>query len=384
MTATPDPTAPLAGVRVLDLSRLFPGAYCTALLADHGADVVKLEAPGYGDGMRFMGEEFPAAHWQFNRGKRSVTLNLKNEAALDVLRRLARDTDVIVESGRPGSMDKMGVGFDALRADNPGLVWCSISGFGPDGPNVNAPGHDLTYSGYAGVLSQFLVDDVPPVPGMTVAIPFAGILAAFGIVAALQGRACTGVGTRVDANMVDSAIWVLGEQLTRAANTDVQPWGAYAARNNYRCADGKWITCTSSEPRAWAALVEALGLPDLADRKTGDDEPAAIARLEAAFATQTQAHWLETPGLAGGIGPVFAPGDLPDDPQVAHRHGMPRIGGDGPRVVANPLRFALADGVAGSHALSPAPGLGEHTDEVLAAAGYTAEEIAALHDDQAV
>lgn len=384
MTEPADPTAPLAGLRVLDLTRLFPGAYCTGLLADLGAEVLKVEAPGFGDGLRFMGEPFPAAHVALNRGKRSLTLNLKSPRAPEVLHRLSREADVLVESGRPGAMDKLGVGFDELRAENPGLIWCSITGFGPDGPNVDAPGHDLTYLGYAGVLGQLAVDGVPPVPATPILLQMAGALAAFGIVAAVQGRASTGVGTRVDANMVDAGLWMNNEQLTRAANSSFPGWGSAAARNNYRCSDDRWITFTGSEPRAWALTVEALGLPDLADHKIGDGEETVIARLAEAFATKPQAHWLEHPGMAGGVGPVHELGDLLDDPQVTHHDGMPRIEHDGPRVVANPLRFDRAAGTVASRALGAAPELGEHTDTALADAGYSAEEIAGLHEEHAV
>ena len=385
MTASAaDPTAPLAGTRVLDLTRMFPGAYCTSLLADLGADVLKVEAPGFGDGLRFMGEDFPASHVAVNRGKRSMTLNLKSPRAGEILRRLARDADVLVESAKPGQMEKLGVGFADLREENPGLIWCALTGFGPDGPNVDAPGHDLTYLGYSGLLGQLAGGDgAPIVPGLAVTLPVTGLMAAFGIVAALQGRAGTGVGSRVDVNMADTGTWMLSEQMVGAANAQVQAWGTIAARNNYRCADGRWITCTASEPRSWAAVVAATGLDDLAEYKMGSDEPGTIAKLQAGFATQPQAHWLANPGMAGGIGPVMRPADLVDDPQTTAREGLVPLG-DGTRALANPLRLDGAKGAAASHGATPPPALGADTDAALAAAGYSADEIATLHDEQAV
>jgi len=385
MTASAaDPTAPLAGTRVLDLTRMFPGAYCTSLLADLGADVLKVEAPGFGDGLRFMGEDFPASHVAVNRGKRSMTLNLKSPRAGEILRRLARDADVLVESAKPGQMEKLGVGFADLREENPGLIWCALTGFGPDGPNVDAPGHDLTYLGYSGLLGQLAGGDgAPIVPGLAVTLPVTGLMAAFGIVAALQGRAGTGVGSRVDVNMADTGTWMLSEQMVGAANAQVQAWGTIAARNNYRCADGRWITCTASEPRSWAAVVAATGLDDLAEYKMGSDEPGTIAKLQAAFATQPQAHWLANPGMAGGIGPVMRPADLVDDPQTTAREGLVPLG-DGTRALANPLRLDGAKGAAASNGATPPPALGADTDAALAAAGYSADEIATLHDEQAV
>jgi len=379
-----DSTAPLAGVRVLDLTRMFPGAYCTSLLADLGADVLKVEAPGFGDGLRFMGEEFPASHVAVNRGKRSMTLNLKSPRAGEILRRLARDADVLVESAKPGQMEKFGVGFADLREENPGLIWCALTGFGPDGPNVEAPGHDLTYLGYSGLLAQLAGGDgAPIVPGLAVTLPVTGLMAAFGIVAALQGRARTGVGTRVDANMADTGTWMLSEQMVGAANSQVQAWGTIAARNNYECADGRWITCTASEPRSWAAVVAATGLDELAEYKMGSDEPGAIAKLQAVFGARPQAHWLANPGMAGGIGPVNRPADLVDDPQTTAREGMLPLS-DGTRALANPLRLDGAKGAAASHGATPPPALGADTDAALAAAGYSADEIATLHDEQAV
>ena len=381
-----DNTRPLSHIRVLDLSRMYPGAYCTSLLADLGADVLKVEAPGAGDGLRFLTVDgFPATHVAFNRGKRSMTLNLRSPQAGEVLRRLVADADVLVESQRPGSLDQAGLGFDALRQVNPRLIWCSLTGFGPDGPLATAPGHDLTYLGQSGLLSTLTVDDQPVVPGSTISLGLTGVMAAFGIVAAVTGRERTGAGCRVDATMVDASAWVIADVLAQAANNKVAaPWGSLAARANYRCADGKWITCTATEPRAWAKLVEAIGAPDLADYRVGVDDESATRRLTEAFASHPAAHWVANPGLAGGIGLVAEASDVLTDPQTVHRGTMIHIEGNGPRVMGNPVRIDGATGDQASHARSAAPALGEHTDLVLTAVGYTQAEIETLRGQETI
>jgi alpha-methylacyl-CoA racemase len=277
----------------------------------------------------------------------------------------------------------LGLGFDSLREINSRLIWCSLTGFGPDGPLATAPGHDLTYLGHSGLLNTLTVDERPVVPGSTVSLALTGALAAFGIVSAVSGRERSGVGCRVDATMVDSSMWVIADVLAQAANgKTAAAWGALAARANYRCADGKWITCTATEPRAWAKLVEALEAPDLAGYRVGVDDEQTLSRLSEIFAAQPAAHWAQNPGLAGGIGLVAEPADVVNDPQVAHRGSFVQLADDGPRVLANPVRIDGATGDEASHARSNAPDLGAHTDEILTAAGFTQAEIAELRSQE--
>jgi crotonobetainyl-CoA:carnitine CoA-transferase CaiB-like acyl-CoA transferase len=176
--------------------------------------------------------------------------------------------------------------------------------------------------------------------------------------------------------MVDSSTWVIADMLAQAANKEAAaPWGSLAARANYRCADGKWITCTATEPRAWAKLVDALGAPDLAGYRVGVDDASTMQRLTEIFASQPAAHWTTNPGLAGGIGLVADASDVLSDPQTLHRGSIVSLDDDGPRVLANPVRIDRANGDQASHARSAPPELGQHTDEVLTAAGFTQSEI---------
>ncbi len=384
--STPEHRGPLSHLKVLDLSRMYPGAFCTLLLSDLGADVLKVEGPGAGDGMRFMtADPFKAAHVALNRGKRSITLDLRNPKAPEVLRRLVAHVDVVVESHRPGALDKLGIGYEQLREVNPRLIWCSLTGFGPDGPHAHAPGHDITYLGYSGLLSLLGGGrGKPPIPDIVVAVPLGGVLGAVGILAAVVGRERTGTGTRVDASLVDGAMWLISEDIARAATSPGPGWGTFAAREIYRCADGLMVTVAASEAKPWALLCEALRLPDLVAHVHGVDEEATTARLAEAFAAQPAAHWVVTPGLAGGVGPINGPADLVDDPHVVARQGLVNIEGTTTPVLASPLRFDGASAAESSHGLRPAPGLGEQTEAALAAAGFSAEEIAALRADGVV
>jgi alpha-methylacyl-CoA racemase len=386
MTTNGETGGPLHGVKVLDLTRFAPGAFCTLLLADLGADVVKVEAPGTGDGLRGVGREgrFDAAHVALNRGKRSLVLDLRSPGAAEVLTRLVGWADVVVESHRPGQLDKFGLGYEAMRADHPAIVWCSITGFGDLGPNTALPGHDLTYLGYSGLLGR-LADGPATPPGTALSLPLAATMAAVGVLAALVEVARSGQGTRLDANMTDSAMWVLSEDVARAANAPGPGFGTFSARNVYTCADGRQVTVASNEPRTWSTLCEALGGPELVGHRFGVDEDGPVlARLTELFRTRPASEWLASPGLAGGVGPVNGIADLLDDPQVTERGSVVRLEGSDLRVLANPLRFGGATGDRASHGLSEPPQLGAHTDEVLAAVGLTAAAIDALRADQVV
>jgi alpha-methylacyl-CoA racemase len=381
-----DAGGPLAPVKVLDLTRMYPGAFATLLLADLGADVVKVESPGAGDGLRPMAPpgEFNAAHVALNRGKRSLVLDLRSPGAAAVLRGLVRWADVVVESHRPGQLDRLGLGYETMREENAKVVWCSVTGFGDTGPNTDAPGHDLTYLGYAGLLDRLAEGPATP-PATTISIPLAALMATVGILAGLAEANRTGQGRRLDANMVDSAMWVLAEDVARAANQPAPGWGTFAARNVYRCADGRDVTVAASEPKPWAALCEGLGTPDLLDHRMGvDDEAPVLARLTQVFATRPAAAWVVDPGLRAGVGPVNQPADLLEDAQVTDRASLVALAASGARVLANPIRFEGEGGVSATLAGTDPPALGADTDAVLEAVGFTPAQIAGLRTDGVV
>jgi alpha-methylacyl-CoA racemase len=379
-----EPVAPLSHLKVLDMSRLMPGGYCTLLLADLGAEVVKVEAPKKGDGLRPYPGAHPsmhAMHVALNRGKRSITLDIRGEAAAPVLRRLVRQFDVVVESQKPGSLDAAGLGYEAMKQENPGLIWCSITGFGPTGPLVDAPGHDLTYMGVAGMLREITGAGAPPIPNGVIGIPYASLVSVVGILSALAQRERTGEGARIDTSITDSITWALSDQFAVHADGQAMAAGSMACRNNYECADGRWITLTATEPRAWAKLCEAMGQPDLVDQIYGPDQPALIEKLAAAFASKPAADWVQAPGFAGGVGPVLELDDIAASEHAVATDSVLHEDELGMALPGNPVRFDGLSGNAAANARTAPAELGHDTDAVLAAAGCTAEEIESLRRD---
>ncbi|MDQ1712398.1 MAG: hypothetical protein QOE45_1848 [Frankiaceae bacterium] len=386
------PAPPLAGLRVLDLSRLLPGGYCTLLLADLGADVLKVEEPGKGDYLRWMppyaatGEG--AMHLALNRGKRSLTLNLALSQGRDLLVRLVRDADVLVESFRPGVMDRLGVGWEVLSRENERLVYAAISGYGADGPYARRAGHDINYLGYAGALSFSGHPDTGPwQPGLQIGdLGGGGLMAAVAILTALRVRDATGTGQFCDVSMTDG---VLSWQTLAAgafAATGVPPGvgtetlnGALACYGVYRCADGRHLTVGALEPQFFAALCAALDVPDLVGWHLDPARQGELrARFEAVFATRSRDDWLAVLIPADCcVGPVNDLAEAYADPQVRAR-GMvtthPLADGTPFAQVGVVPRLAATPGRVGA----PASALGADTDAVLASLGCAPDEVAAL------
>jgi len=375
---------PLAHLRVLDLSRLQPGAFCTGMLADLGADVLRVEQPGSGDPLRGL----PGAANAYHRGKRSLTLDLKHAEAPSVLRRVIAGVDVVVESGLPPALAGQGVAYGPLAASRSDLVWCSITGFGHDSPYTKRGGHDITFLGYSGLLGLMAGDTVPPTPDFVLAVPFGALIAVVGILSAVAERDRTGHGRFVDAGIVDAATWVIGEAVARVAEGQAAGWGQQASRRAYRAADGRLITLAAAEPRTWAALCDALDRPDLADRlfTPPDDQDALAAELAALFASRPAAEWLSRLQDAGAmVGPVATVEELLTAEHVEARGSIVELDdGRATRVLRTPVHLRDTTGAETAFAPRPPPALGEHTDTALAAAGFSDDEIADLHEADVV
>jgi crotonobetainyl-CoA:carnitine CoA-transferase CaiB-like acyl-CoA transferase len=387
----------LDGVRILDLTRLLPGGFATMLFADMGADVLKIEEPGKGDYIRWMDPfkgGMSSGMIALNRGKRSMTLNLKNEMGREVLIRLARDADMLIESFRPGVMDRLGVGYERLAQENPGLIYCAITGYGQDGPYKDRAGHDINYLGYAGVLGIIGPrDGDPAVAGVQIADVGGGaLMGAVGMLAALHERERTGKGRFVDISMLDGAMSWLSMHAAGFFIDGVAPKrgqmrlsGQLACYRVYRCADGGYVTVGALEPQFWAALCKALGVPELIERQMAppDEQDEIGARVQEIFLQRSRDEWVrELADLDACVGPVNDLAEAFSDPQVVARGlrvDVPTA--EGPAgAVGNPIRTAGEK----EPAPGPAPGFGEHTDEVLRAAGYSEAEIEALRSTGAV
>lgn len=382
-------TLPLAGVRILDLSRLLPGPYCTLVLADLGADVVKVEDPEGGDYLRWMppmaGQQSGFFH-ALNRNKRSLRLDLRHPQGPVVLRRLVRRFDVVLESFRPGVMDRLGIGYAALSAENPGVVLCSISGYGQDGPYRDRAGHDIDYCAVAGVLALNGPAERPFPLGVQVADLAGGSWPAVaGILAALVRRAATGEGAHVDVSMTEGALAMLtmhvgaaaarGKPLRRGKELLV---GGSACYGVYRTRDGRFVALGALEPKFFAGFCQAVGRPELAERQFDADGAGPVREVEEIFAARTFAEWSRFAAEHDVcVAPVLEGDEPRGDPQLEARGAFVAVDtpweGRAMAGLATPVRFASVEPPR-----RPAPELGADGEAVLAEAGFPAEEIAGL------
>jgi crotonobetainyl-CoA:carnitine CoA-transferase CaiB-like acyl-CoA transferase len=385
---------PLASLRVLDFTTLLPGPFATMLLADLGADVVRVEAPDRPDLARFLPPfdgDVSTWHGLLNRNKRSLTLDLKQPGAAAVVQRLVQRYDIVVEQFRPGVMDRLGVGYGTLRAANPRLIYCAITGYGQTGPYRDRAGHDLNYLALAGILSHTgRQASGPPGLGVQVADVGGGAFGAItGILAAVIQRQLTGEGQMVDVSMFDLALAWNGLAAAGYLATGENPTYEGGLLNGgtlydtYRTADGRYLAVASLEDKFWRGFCQAIGRPDLADRGIfgpAAGQPGLKDEIAATIAQRSLAEWLA----------VFEPLDVCVEPvlnveeALAHphtaAHGLvvetPRGDGTAQHQVAHPLRFSASRPVY--HHIGPP--LGEHTVEVLAEAGFTALEIHELRE----
>jgi formyl-CoA transferase len=395
------PPGPLEGVRVLETTQILAGPFCTMLLGDMGADVVKVEKPNVGDDTRRMGPPFiggdAAAFLMINRNKRGIVLDLKKRAGVEVFRSLAERCDVVVENLRPGAMARLGLGFDDLKETNPGLIYCSISGFGATGPYKDRAGFDLVAQGMSGMMSITGFPDSPPVKvGVPIADLNAGMYAAYGILSAYVNRLKTGQGQLVDVSLLESAIgYTFWESATLFATGKVPgPVGSahrlIAPYQAFQTSDGH-INIGAANQSTWERLCRAIGLEELVEEPrfaTGADRVVRLGELasilQETLSQKTSKHWLEVLEEAGvPAGPINNMAEVYADPHVQARRMLVELEHAEHGKVKNiGIPVKLSETPASARTASPT--LGQHTEEVLLEHGYSPEEVARLREAEAI
>jgi len=396
---------PLEGIRVVDLTRAMAGPYCTMMLGDLGADVIKVERPGRGDDSRSWGPPFVGQPYGpyagesayfigANRNKRSITVNVKSPEGQEIVRRLAGVSDVLVENFRTGVLDGMGLGYDDLHALDPRLVYCSISGYGRTGPYAERPGYDFIIQAEGGMMGITGPEEGPPSRvGVPIVDITAGMFAAAGVLAALRARDHTGEGQLVDISLLDTQVALLanvasnylvgGAEPRRLGNAhpNIAPYEAFRARD-------RWFALAAANERQWATLCDVIGRPDLRDdprfATNGarvSNRPALVEVLSAIFAARDAGEWLADLREAGlPCGPINVVPDVFDHPQAQARD----LALETEHPTAGPIRmtgFPYKLSQTPAEVRRPPPLLGQHTEEVLVdLLDYSADQVAAFRE----
>lgn len=383
---------PLSALKILDFSTLLPGPFASLLLADMGAEVLRVESPTRMDLVRVLPPHdggVSASHAYLNRNKRSIALDLKQAEAVALVKQLVAEYDIVLEQFRPGVMDKLGVGYEALKAINPGLIYVSITGYGQTGPYKDRAGHDINYLALSGVASYTGRRDSGPLPLGIQAADIAGgsLHGAIGLLAAVIQRQTTGLGQHVDISMTDCAFSLNGMAGAGLLAAGAEPQMENQALNGgsfydyYRSRDGRWFAVGSLEPQFMQQLCAAIGRPELAPRglSAKPDEQHALKReIAIEFEKREFADWCQVfAELDACVEPMLTLSEATEHPQLVARESVcevPRAGSQPQRQIACPIKFS--SGLPAPRHIGAA--LGAHTDEVLMELGYSAERIAAL------
>jgi alpha-methylacyl-CoA racemase len=382
----------LDGVQVLDMSQLLPGPYATQMLADAGADVIKVEDTNAGDYARglppYTDSGVGAIFDAVNRGKRSVALDLKSKQGREAFLNLAAEADVVFEQFRPGVVQRLGVDYESVREVNEDVIYCSLTGFGQDGPHSDRVGHDLNYVGMAGLLDMTREDEdsKPQMPGYPIGDMAGGLFAAFSIVGALLSRELgNSNGEYVDVAITD-VVTSFSQAVAHEALSGDDPrpgdtalTGGFPWYDTYETKDGNYITIGAVEPKFWSTFCNEVNRPDLKDAHMSQD-PADLAdtreELESLFAERTREEWEDALGdVEATVAPVRTPAEAFGSENTEVRELLD-YSGDVPRVA-----FPAKSTAEPNEATGSPPSHGEHTGEVLDAVGYEAERISALRDD---
>jgi len=390
---------PLSGIRVLDLSRLLPGAYASQMLADFGADVMKVEEPESGDYGRYMPPHgaggMSLLFLAINRNKRSTTLNLKLPVGRDIFLHMVRNADVVLESFRPGVLERLGLGYEQLKEVNPGIIYCAISGYGQDGPARLRAGHDLNYEGYAGLLDYNRGPNGEPTMPPTQLGDLAGgsYMAVVGILTALVGRAQTGEGRNIDVSMTEGVMSLLPLVTAAYLNTDKVPKpghssldGGLPCYNIYETKDGKHVTLAALEPKFWHTFCTHIGHLELLpfhQPRGHEERDEAMNQLRIIFKMKTRDEWVaELADIDTCVGPVYSIDEALNDPHAQARGVTVSsdIGSDTMRTLPT---FPRMSGVEAIQHHAP-PTLGEHTSEILHSFGYSDADIEQFKEQGAI